>query len=127
MTLQRREPLKRTRMKRSQPRCSWQAAIRKLEREGACRVCGCTTDVQAAHTVSRQLQDVEVEGPRGGRYLLVKEDAVVPLCGDFGNGCHGKYDRRELDLLPYLFLAEQINAVEAAGGIASAYRRLTGS
>lgn len=49
-------------------------------------------------------------------------DNVVPLCGG-PDGCHGAYDRHELDLLPYLTLPEQIAAVRQAGGIALAYRR----
>lgn len=109
-------------MKRSDPQRSWEQAIRKVEREGACRVCGCTQDLQAAHTISRQLQDVEVEGPRGGKALVVPENAIVPLC----RAHHEAYDARRLDLLPYLFLPEQVNAVEAAGGITGANKRLSG-
>ncbi len=107
-------------------RRDWSAARAKLEREGKCRVCGTTRDLQCSHTIGRKYQDVPVVGPRGGKVWLVKEDAVVPLCGPTPQGCHGKYDRRELDLLPYLSVEEQVYAVECAGGIVRAFRRLTG-
>ncbi len=103
-------------------RRSWDEARAKVNREGRCRVCGSTNIVQAAHTVSRKLQDVLIEGPKGGKYLLVKADAIVPLCEPH----HTAYDARRLDLLPYLFLPEQVFAVECAGGIASANKRLSG-
>jgi 5-methylcytosine-specific restriction endonuclease McrA len=110
-------------MKTRQVKRDWSEALRKLERECCCRVCGSTTDLQAAHTIGRARQDVEVVGPRGGKTLVVKEDSIIPLC----QPCHEAYDARRLDLLPYLFLPEQVAAVEAAGGIASANARLSGS
>lgn len=116
MTLQ-RKPMKRRTLKRD-----WVSeAIPKIERESACRVCG-ESPVEAAHTIGRRLQDVEVEGPRGGVVLLVKAEAVIPLC----RAHHQAFDARRLDLLPYLFLPEQVFAVESAGGIASANKRLSG-
>lgn len=95
----------------------WSAAVRKLEREQRCRVCGSSEMLQAAHTINRRFQDV-----KDGSKVVVKADAVVPLC----QKCHSKYDARELDLLPYVGLWEQLCAVEAAGGIESARKRLTG-
>lgn len=105
-------------------RRSWKAALEKVEAEGQCRVCGTTEYLDAAHTISRKAQDVEVTGSRGGRHIYVMPDSVVPLCNGFANGCHGLYDGRELDLLPYLSIDEQLNAVDAAGGIEMARRRL---
>jgi hypothetical protein len=135
MTLQRRTPLrsktplkrgsermKRNRIKQSEPRRDWSAARAKVDAEGCCRVCGSTEDLQAAHTIGRAKQDVEVSGPRGGKVLKVLADATVPLCGEH----HRLFDSRRLDLLPYLKLPEQLNAVEAAGGIYAANRRLSG-
>ncbi len=100
----------------------WREALRKVNQEGQCRVCKSQVNLQAAHTISRRLQDVEVEGPRGGTMLLVKADAIVPLCYKH----HFEFDARRLDLLPYLFLHEQVYAVETAGGIMSALKRLSG-
>lgn len=107
------------------PKRVWNDALDKVEAEGECRVCGATDYIEAAHVVSRKAADVEMVGPKGGRYLYVKPDAVVPLCGPFSaNNCHGTHDGRELDLLPYLTVEEQLCAVEAAGGIEMARRRL---
>ncbi len=107
---------------KSSTRRDWRRALRKVNQEGQCRVCKSQVNLQAAHTISRRLQDVEIEGPRGGIMLLVKADAIVPLCEQH----HLEYDARELDLLPYLFLHEQVYAVETAGGIALANKRLSG-
>lgn len=102
-------------------RREWREAIEKVHREGRCRVCGTPDDLQAAHTIGRRWQDVEVIGPRGGAYLLVKADAVVPLC----RWHHELYDARQLDLLPYLHLHEQVYAVETAGGVLSMLKRVS--
>lgn len=40
--------------------------------------------------------------------------------------CHLAYDAHELDILALLTIDEQLNAVDAAGGIYRAYHRLTG-
>lgn len=97
----------------------------KLENEAVCRVCSMDGDdtngrVEAAHTINRKAQDVLCTGPRGGEYMYVQPDAVVGLCGYH----HRIYDARGLDILPYLSVAEQLNAVDAAGGIFAALRRL---
>jgi hypothetical protein len=130
--LERKTPLRRTPTKRRQPARDWSGALDKIEEEGRCRVCkipdGAVADgqrvrLECAHTISRQAQDEERTGPRGGVVLVVKRESAVPLCQD----CHRAYDARRLDLLPHLFLPEQVEAVRAAGGIASANRRLSGS
>ncbi len=102
----------------------WDAAIEKVEKEAYCRVCWATEYLDAAHTYSRKDQDTEVTGSRGGTHVYVNPDSVVPLCNGFANGCHGLYDGRELDLLPYLSGEEQYDAVRAAGGIEMARKRL---
>lgn len=99
----------------------WIEARRKVEREGKCRYCETTRQVQAAHTISRTKQDY-----KDGSKRVVKADSIVPLCGPFANDCHGKYDRHELDLMGCLSLWEELNAVEAAGGIELARNRLIG-
>ena len=104
---------------------SWADAIHKLENEGACRVCSMHGEdtngpLEAAHSINQAAQDVILTGPRGGQYMYVQPDAVVPLCSMH----HRRYDARGLDLLPYMSVPEQINAVDAAGGIYAALRRL---
>lgn len=96
---------------------NWTHARPKLVKEGRCRVCGASESLQAAHTIGRAKQDV-----KEGEGMLVLPDAIVPLC----QSCHESYDGRRLDLLPYLTLWEQVSAVEAAGGIERARKRLTG-
>lgn len=99
-------------------RRDWTDARAKVDAEGVCRVCASSERVQAAHTVGR-FRDPEVR--RGVRRVLA--DAIVPLCAP----CHARYDGHELDLLPFVDLDEQIQAVRDAGGIESARRRLIGS
>jgi hypothetical protein len=50
----------------------------------------------------------------------MKRDSVVALC----RPCHSSYDAYELDLLDYLTLDEQLEAVRVLGSIARAFRRL---
>lgn len=105
---------------------SWVDALAKVQREGRCRVCGETRDLEAAHVVGRK-HDPVVVGPRGGESIYVHPDAIVPLCGGFtDNFCHRAYDHHEIDLLPYLHIHEQVRAVEDAGGILSALKRVSG-
>lgn len=47
----------------------------------------------------------------------------MPLC----RSCHEAYDARELDILHVLTIDEQLNALEAAGGLESARMRLAPS
>jgi hypothetical protein len=109
---------------------SRESARDKVEEEGRCRAClapdgevddGDVIRIQAAHTIGREHDEVRV-GSKGGETLFVRRESVVPLC----QFCHIQYDARRLDLLPYLFLPEQLDAVRAAGGIERAHRRLTG-
>lgn len=110
-------------------RRDWTKAREKVTAEGACRVCGARhgerrgsrlVTLEAAHVAGRSHDRV-------GRSLvvLVEPDDVVPLCGPFGDtrACHTRYDRHELDLLPYLQRSEEI-ALVAHLGIAAAVRRL---
>lgn len=128
--ISRSKPLKRTNIKPKQVRRSWEEALDKVEEEGRCRVClvsaggvvdGCMVQLEAAHVMGRKYDEPEY-GPRGGKTLVVKRESVVPLCRD----CHRQYDERRLDLLPFLFLPEQIEAVRVAGGIFAANKRIAG-
>lgn len=130
MTLQRKTQMTRKPMKRSVPKRLWEDARDKVDEEGRCRVCstpdGSLVDgerihLEAAHTVGREHDRVEF-GPKGGKTLVVRRESVIPLC----QHCHRQYDEHRLDLLPFLFLPEQIEAVRASGGIANANRRLSG-
>ncbi len=105
----------------------WGSALSKCQREGRCRVCGETRDLEAAHIIGRE-HDALMTGPKGGQYLYVHQDSIVPLCGAFtDNYCHAKYDTHHtIDLLPYLTVEEQKRAVEEAGGIMSALKRISG-
>jgi len=51
-----------------------------------------------------------------------KAGPVDPLC----RFCHSRQHSQGLDLLPYLTLEEQVQAVKNAGGIVGAYRHATG-
>lgn len=96
----------------------WSKARAKVDAERRCRVCGNTGRVEAAHVIGRARD-------RDG---VVAAESIVPLCGpatDSGS-CHGRYDGRKLDLLPYLTPEEQTRAVADAGGIVSATIRVCG-
>lgn len=95
------------------------AARRKVEEEGHCRVCGAAArQCDAAHTWDRGLDACGFDDP----------DRIVPLCSRIkgGLGCHDEYDAHELDLLPYMTTDEQVAMVRAAGSISRAYRRASG-
>lgn len=107
-------------MKRTQKKREWSAAILKVERESACRVCAShdvVTDgpLEAAHIIGREHDrwDEEMQA------FWVDPDSVLPLC----RAHHESYHRRELDVLPYLTIEEQHVAVDQANGIYSAYRK----
>lgn len=97
-------------------RRDWRDAMEKIWSESGCRACGSVQNIEAAHTIGRE-HDPKVEG---GYY--VQPDSVIPLC----RTCHMAYDARKLDILASLTIDEQINAVDAAGGIYRAYHRLAG-
>ncbi|HEV7769132.1 MAG TPA: HNH endonuclease signature motif containing protein [Solirubrobacterales bacterium] len=98
----------------SQPKRDWSDANGK--RDYGCRVCG-RYEVELAHTIGRKHDQPKTPGSKT-RY--VHPDSVVPLCPSI----HRAYDAHQFDLLGYLTTAEQAKAVEQAGGIESARRRL---
>lgn len=90
----------------------------KVEAEGCCRVCGIAARYcDAAHTVDRSLSSSG----------FADADLIVPLCSQIkgGDGCHGEYDRHELDLLPHLTKVEQA-AMVLELGMVRALRRASG-
>lgn len=108
----------------------WGDAIAKVREEGRCRVCHSlggredgdyVGEIECAHVIGRRC-DAILRGPRGGEYRYVHPDSIVPLC----KRCHASYDRHELDLLPFMFWPEQARAVEDAGGIIGALKRICG-
>lgn len=108
----------------------WGDAIAKVREESQCRVCQSlggwedgdyVGELECAHIIGRKHDPIHT-GPRGGQYRYVHPDSVVPLCPR----CHRDYDHYELDLLPFMFWPEQVRAVEDAGGIMSALKRISG-
>jgi hypothetical protein len=94
-------------------RRDWTKARSKVEEEGRCRVCRKAGPVDAAHVVPRSANASDEN---------FTELAVIPLC----RFCHARQHSQGLDLLPYLTLEEQVQAVKNAGGIVGAYRHATG-
>ena len=94
---------------------NWNPMRAKVDAEGGrCRHC-MGEHAQAAHIIPRSL----VPAGQGG------EDPrnCIPLCEV--RGCHSKYDRHELDILPLLSREEQGYAAELVG-LQAAYRQITG-
>jgi hypothetical protein len=113
----------------------WDDARAKVEREGVCRVCGDSGDalaaLEAAHIIGRERDfycplDYE-EGPSvrilAASKLHVHPNRIVPLCTLH----HNDYDRNACDLIQYLNLDEQLQAVADCGGIEQARVRLAPS
>jgi len=116
---------RRSTSKRStEPKRDWSAARAKVEEEGCCRICEKTSDevkLEAAHVLGR-----EHDEPRtpGSKVLFVNPLRIIPACGPFPAGCHGDIDHNRINLVHYLTLDEQIQAVKDAGGIAPAFMEL---
>jgi len=124
---------RRSTLRRSQPQRDWSAARAKVEAEDCCRICKKTSDevkLEAAHILgrehdeSRTLVSAEGGGFKGSTILFVNPLRIVPLCGPFPAGCHGDVDHNRINLVHYLTLDEQIQAVNDAGGIAPAFMEL---
>lgn len=109
------------RRRHSEPRRDWDAAIAKRDAEGCCRVCGATTNLEAAHVMGREHDE---PAHPGSRVLYVAPARIFVLCGPFPAGCHGDFDHHRLDVLHLLTADEQAQAVADAGGIEQARRRL---
>jgi hypothetical protein len=102
------------------PRRDWSDARQKVEDEGRCRRCyRFDVPLEAAHVIGRRFDRPRVDGSTTS-VLFVHPDSIWVACRD----CHSKYDRHEIGILAYLTLAEQVRAVQDAGSIESARRRL---
>lgn len=103
------------------PKRDWSDARAKIDAEGGlCRVCAAFS-AEAAHIIGRSHDEPKTPG---SKTLYVKPERIVPLCCVPDRRCHERYDAHALDLLSYLTLDEQVQAVRDAGGIESARRRL---
>ena len=108
------------------PKRDWGDARAKVEGEGQCRVCGSSRSVEAAHILGRKHDEPKVGADgRPLKELYVDPIRVIPLCGPFPEGCHGKDHKHELDLLPYLTAGEQAQAVLDAGSMGLALKRIS--
>jgi hypothetical protein len=109
----------------SQPKRNWDLARTKVEEERCCRICKRTDRLlEAAHVLGREHDEPMMIGDRITKTLLVHPLRVIPLCGPFPEGCHGKQHAREINVLSHLTLDEQLQAVKDAGGIEAARIRL---
>ena len=121
---QKRKPRKA--LKRTEPKRDWTDGRAKVEEEGCCRICKRSDcPLEAAHVLGREHDEPKI-GADGWplKELYVDPDRIVPACGPFPAGCHGDIDMRRINLLHYLTLSEQLQAVKDAGGIEAARIRL---
>jgi hypothetical protein len=96
----------------------WTAAREKCDIEQGCRVCG-AWPVEAAHVVGRTHDGDFPLRNEDWSPFDVAPDRIVPLCADH----HRAYDAHRFDLLPFLTIAEQAQAVSDAQGISAALNR----
>jgi 5-methylcytosine-specific restriction endonuclease McrA len=88
----------------------------KCADEGRCRVCARPCKPDPAHIVARAQARAGVEH---GEH----PHNCVPLC----RPCHEAYDRRDLDVLPFLAAEERVKAVELyRGDVIGMLERVTG-
>lgn len=107
-------------------RRDWSDARRKVEDEGRCRLCSATgVRLEAAHILGRRYDRPRVAGS-STKVLYCHPDSIIPLCGSTPDrvGCHYRYDAGEVSILAVLTPDEQIRAVQDAGGIELARRRI---
>jgi hypothetical protein len=107
-----------------EPDRDWTDARAKVEEEGCCRICKRTDrKLEAAHILGREHDEPKVSKRNGEtlKELYVHPDRIVPLCGPFPEGCHGDVDHNRVNLVHHLTIAEQVQAVKDAGGIAPAW------
>ena len=101
-------------------RRDWSEARQKVDEEGRCRVClRGDKKLEAAHILGRRYDRPRVEGSTT-KVLLVHRLSVIPMCSE----CHYAYDSHRLSILKYLTPEEQVRAVQDAGTIELARRRL---
>ena len=116
------------------PRRDWSDARQKVQDEGRCRLCSAVgVKLDAAHVLGRRFDRPRVAGS-STKVLYVHPDSIVPLCSDqvvedgqgsrVRVGCHYRYDAGEVSILAVLTPDEQVRAVQDAGGIELARRRV---
>jgi hypothetical protein len=111
----------------NEPKRDWTDARAKAEEEGCCRICKTKArKIEAAHVLGREHDEPKVNKATGEalKELHVHPDRIVPLCGPFPEGCHGDVDYNRVNLVHYLTIDEQVQAVRDAGGIAPAFTAL---
>jgi 5-methylcytosine-specific restriction endonuclease McrA len=104
--------------KKPRLRRDWRLAREKVDREGHCRACGVVGPLEAAHVIGRR-HDYDL-GSANERNILVVPDRIVPLC----RRCHQLQHRNELEMVPLLSRAEEVQAV-ADVGLEGAMQRLS--
>lgn len=113
------------------PRRDWSDARQKVQEEGRCRLCSVVgVKLDAAHVLGRRYDRPRVAGS-STKVLYVHPDSIVPLCSDHVTddnkvrpGCHYRYDAGEVSILAVLTPDEQVRAIQDAGGIELARRRI---
>ena len=95
----------------------WGEAIAKCRDEGACRVCGLQTNLDAAHLAPRKHDKPKRLGVKTRK---VDPNNIIPMC----SRDHYLFDAGRLDVLAYLTIEEQVHVVKTLGGIDMARRRL---
>ena len=111
--LRAKKPLRRSKPLQRTPSMAATDAQRAAVAGRSCVVCGSDKRVDPAHLISRSM---------GG---CGDAACCVPLC----RVDHRRYDRGELDLLPYLEPAWRAQVAHAVGhaGLAGALRRISGN
>jgi hypothetical protein len=116
--------------RRNEPQRDWADARAKVEHEGCCRICKKSEapgrPLEAAHVLGREHDEPKVSRTTGEilQELYVKPERIFPACGPSPGGCHGEAERNEINVLQFLTLEEQLQAVKDAGGIEAARIRL---
>lgn len=114
----------------SEPDRYWDDARAKVEHEECCRICkkpaAFGRPLEAAHVLGREHDEPRISPITGEplKELYVHPNRTFPACGPFPNGCHGDAEYRRINVLPYLSLEEQLQAVRDADGIEAARIRL---
>ncbi len=109
--------MRKSGLRRSQPKRDWKDARAKVEIEAVCRYMAPDTDpcqgpLEAAHIIGREHDLFHHEGS----VAWVNPQRIVPLCRKH----HRAFDAHELDVLAVLTTREQAQAVEDAGSIETA-------
>lgn len=121
--------MRRTPIKRSQPRRNWTEARAKVVEEGACRTCRAREgDVRAGEIVRLQAAHLADRSYDRRDGYFVKPERVVPLC----RACHETYDgpaslRGALRMEAVVTADETEQLVADLGSLGLAWRRLTGA